>query len=145
MILERIIYFSFFKFVTNFATASFNFKSIKISPDATMFWTFIIGLTLILIFILAKFFIILFIDSLTFFIDLAPVQTTLPDEKIKADVLGSFILITKPGNCSGLYSVFGKVSASFINGISWPREAEQTMLTILISFFAIISLPNLYL
>jgi len=59
--------------------------------------------------------------------DLAPVETIFPELKINADVFGSLILITNPGNCSGLYSVFGKVSASFIKGISCPSEAEQTI------------------
>src|SRR3990167_9856896 len=115
-----------------------------IEPAATMFCTFTLGTAFILIFILARFLIIALTDSFTFFIDFAPVETIFPELKIKAEVLGSRMRITNPGNCSGLYSVFGNVSASFINGISWPREAEQTMLTIFISFLAlaIISLPS---
>src|SRR3989338_3237056 len=70
--------------------------------------------------------------SLTFLIDLAPVQTTFPEEKIKADVFGFFIRITNPGNCSGLYSVFGRTSASFINGISCSKLVETTMFCIFI-------------
>ena len=40
---------------------------------------------------------------------LAPVQTILPLEKIRAEVLGSFMRKTRVGNCSGLYSVLGRV------------------------------------
>jgi len=36
-------------------------------------------------------------------IHFAPVHTNLPDPNIKAAVLGSFSLNTKPGNCSKLY------------------------------------------
>jgi len=41
------------------------------------------------------------------------VQTTFQSLKINAEVFGSFTLITKPGNCSGLYSVLLKVDAIF--------------------------------
>ena len=64
--------------------------------------------------------------------DLAPVQTTFPELKIKADVFGVLILITKPGNCSGLYSVFGRTSASFINGMSCSKLVETTIFCIFI-------------
>src|SRR3989344_8557180 len=67
---------------------------------------------------------------------LAPVQTILPLEKIRADVFGSLIRKTNPGNCSGLYSVLGSVAAIFSKGISFSNAVETTILTILISFLA---------
>src|SRR3989344_5489714 len=117
-------------------------------PEATMFWTFITGFAVILIFIFSMFLIIAFIDSRTFFIDFAPVQTTFPELNINAEVFGSLILITRPGNCSGLYSVFDSVAAIFSRGMSCSNELETTMFTTLryllpslfltlISFFAI--------
>src|SRR3989344_8008447 len=129
----------------SFNARKLRFKSILMSPEATIFWTLIFGLTLILIFILARFLIIFCRDSFTLVKDFAPVQTTFPELKIKADVFGSFILITNPGNCSGLYSVLGNVSASFIKGISCSREVETTMFCIFISglvdLFAIMKDP----
>src|SRR3989344_4719799 len=103
-------------------------------PEATMFWTFITGFAVILIFIFSMFLITAFIDSRTFFIDFAPVQTTFPELNINAEVFGSLILITRPGNCSGLYSVFGSVSASLIKGISCSKEVVATIFWSFISF-----------
>ena len=57
------------------------------------------------------------------------VQTTFPELKISAEVLGSFILKTNPGNCSGLYSVIGRVAASFSNGTSCPKSVDTTIFT----------------
>src|SRR3990167_10306579 len=106
---------------------------------------FIFGLILILILILVRFFIILSRDSLTFFSDFAPVQTTFPELNINADVFGSFIRITKPGNCSGLYSVFGRVSASFIKGMSCFKSVVATIFWILISVLCLfIFYPLIY-
>src|SRR3989344_1542446 len=90
---------------SSFIANEFRFKSILIVPEATIFCTIIFGLTVIFILIFLKFSIILFIDSLTLPKDFAPVQTTFPELKINAEVLGFLILITRPGNCSGLYSV----------------------------------------
>ena len=56
----------------------------------------------------------------------APVHTILPELNIKALVLGSLILITRPGNCSGLYSVLGIVLASFVKGIGFSRDVVAT-------------------
>src|SRR3989338_6514857 len=67
--------------------------------------------------------------SWTFSIVLAPVQTTLPEENINAEVLGSFMRITRPGNCSGLYSVLLSVAAIFSRGISCSRPELTTILT----------------
>src|SRR3989344_5041880 len=109
------------------------FKSMLMQPEATMFWTAIFGFILILTFIFARFFIIFCRDSLTFVKDFAPVKTTFPELKIKAEVFGSLILITNPGNCSGLYSVFGRTSANLIKGMSCSKDVETTMFWILIS------------
>ena len=62
----------------------------------------------------------------------APVQTTLPDENNKADVLGSFILIINPGNCSGLYSTLGNVDAIFSKCNLCSRSVVTTRFTTLI-------------
>src|SRR3989344_678351 len=80
--------------------------------------------------------------SLTLAIDLAPVQTIFPELNINADVFGSLIRMTRPGNCSGLYSVFGNASANLINGISFSREADATIFWILISFFGLLGIYN---
>src|SRR3989344_8079364 len=77
--------------------------------------------------------IIFFIDSSTLSKDLAPVQTIFPEENIKAEVFGSLILITNPGNCSGLYSVLLKVAAIFSKGMSCLRDVLITMFTTFIS------------
>src|SRR3990167_5949047 len=69
---------------------------------------------------------------------LAPVQTIFPLEKIKAEVLGSLMRNTNPGNCSGLYSVLGRVAAIFSNGMSFSRLLEITMFTMVISFLEVI-------
>ena len=44
-------------------------------------------------------------------------------------IFGSFILITSPGNCSGLYSVLLKVAAIFSSGMSCFREVLTTIFT----------------
>jgi len=68
--------------------------------------------------------------------DLAEILLDHPEDILQAaEVFGSFILITNPGNCSGLYSVLDKVAAILSNGISCSREVETTMFTTLISFF----------
>src|SRR3989338_11436337 len=73
----------------------------------------------------------------------APVHTTLPLENTNAEVLGSFIRNTRPGNCSGLYSVFGKVAAIFSKGTSFSREVDTTIFTILTSFlFSFLTIYN---
>lgn len=50
--------------------------------------------------------------------DLAPVQTTLPDLKINAVVLGSLILIIQAANLLGLYSEFLLCKANYLKSIS---------------------------
>ena len=104
-----------------------------ILPDATMFWMLILGLILILMPIFSRLSMILLMLSSTFCMLRAPVQTTLPELKIKAEVLGSLMRITKPGNCSGLYSVLDKVAAIFSRGMSCSRLQLTTMLTIWMS------------
>ena len=103
----------------------------------TIFWILITGLIVIFMPIFTKLLMIFLMLSSTLSMLLAPVQTILPLLKIKADVLGSLILITKPGNCSGLYSVLDKVAAIFSNGISCSNEELTTMFTTLISFFEV--------
>src|SRR3989344_5948403 len=134
--------------VSNFKANELRFRSIWIEPEATIFWTLICGKVVILIFIFSIFLIIACTANLTLAIDFAPVKTILPELNIKAEVFGSFILITKPGNCSGLYSVFGRTSASFIKGMSCSSEVETTIFWIVISvldFVAGINNPPLYL
>merc|ERR1719427_679370 len=60
--------------------------------------------------------------------DLAPVQTILPEVKIKAVVLGSLILIITAANLLGLYSAFLACRAIFF------RSSLQHMLTVLTMF-----------
>ncbi len=67
------------------------------------------------------------ITSLTCATDFVPVQTRLPEEKTNTADFGSLTLRTKPGNCSGLYSVLGIVFASFVKTMSFPRDVVATM------------------
>src|SRR3989344_3376300 len=98
-----------------------------IFPEATIFWTVILGLSVIVTLILFKVLITWSITSLTCAIDFVPVQTRFPDEKTSTADFGCFILKTSPGNCSGLYSVFGIVFASLVRGISFPKEVVATI------------------
>ena len=84
--------------------SSVKLRSKPSSPAPTRFWILSTGSIVILTSTFLRELIILWIDFFTLTISFAPVQTTLPDVNNKADVLGSFILMTKPGNCSGLYS-----------------------------------------
>ena len=67
------------------------------------------------------------ITSFTWAIDFVPVQTKFPDEKTRTADFGCLILKTSPGNCSGLYSVFGIVFANFVKGTSFPKEVVATL------------------
>src|SRR3989344_2982793 len=120
----------------------FKFKSIPTEPEATIFCIFISGFTVIFTLIFSRLLMIFLMLSSTLSMDLAPVHTTLPELKIKADVLGSLILITSPGNCSGLYSVLLRVAAIFSSGIACIKDVETTILTtfmsLLVSFLAIL-------
>ncbi len=130
----------------SFRPSTFKFRSIPMLPEATMFWTVIFGLMVTWMFNFLRLLMMLWILRSTSSIFLAPVHTILPLEKIKAEVFGSLMRNTRPGNCSGLYSVLGKVAAIFSKGISFSRLLEITMLTMLISFlelfFAIILCPS---
>ena len=96
-------------------------------PDATMFWTVIFGLSVILTLIFFRVLITCSMTSFTWAIDLVPVQTKFPEEKTRTADFGSLTLRTSPGNCSGLYSVLGIVFASLVSGTSLPREVVATM------------------
>src|SRR3989338_2170210 len=122
----------------SFKPSTLRFKSMPMLPEATIFWTVIFGLMVTWIFNFLRLLMILWILRSTCSIVLAPVQTIFPLEKIRADVLGSLIRNTKPGNCSGLYSVLGKVAAIFSKGMSFSRLLEITILTIVISFLEVI-------
>ena len=126
--------------LSSFIARTFRFKSMPTAPAATMFWMFTCGSTLILMFIFSSDFIIFRMLSWTLSMLLAPVHTIFPELKISALVFGSFILITRPGNCSGLYSVFDSVAAIFSSGMSCPSEALTTMFTTFISRFGVFSL-----
>src|SRR3989338_11235990 len=101
-----------------------------IFPEATIFWTVILGLSVIVTLIFFNVLITWLITSLTCAIDFVPVQTRFPDEKTRTADFGCFILKTSPGNCSGLYSVLGIVFASLVSGTSFPREVVATMFCI---------------
>src|SRR5688572_786809 len=58
--------------------------------------------------------------------DLAPVQTTLPERKMRAAVLGSGTRKTRPGNCSGSYSALENVALMAFRSSSSPMEVEAT-------------------
>lgn len=124
---------------SSFIASTFKFKSMPTLPAATMFCMFTCGSTLIFMLIFSSDFIIFRIDSWTLSIERAPVHTILPELKIRADVFGSFILMTSPGNCSGLYSVFESVAAIFSSGMSCPSDALTTMFTTLISLLVVFS------
>ena len=71
---------------------------------------------------------------MTFFtcaIDFVPVHTRFPYEKTKTADFGSLTRRTKPGNVSGLYSVFGWVRANFVRGMGFSREVVATIFCIL--------------
>jgi hypothetical protein len=53
--------------------------------------------------------------------DLVPVQTILPDEKIKHVAFGSLILIIAAANLLGLYSTFFAFKAIFLKSSLSPR------------------------
>jgi len=59
------------------------------------------------------------------------VHTRFPDEKTKTADFGSLILKTSPGKVSGLYSVFGCVLASFVNGTGFSNDVVATIFCIL--------------
>lgn len=58
---------------------------------------------------------------------LAPVQTILPDEKIKAVVLGSLILIITAAKRLGLYSALRACNAIFFKSNLQSRFTVETM------------------
>jgi hypothetical protein len=59
--------------------------------------------------------------------DLAPVQTILPDVKMRAVVLGSLILMMTAANRLGLYSAFLQFRAIFLRSNLEERLAVETM------------------
>jgi hypothetical protein len=59
--------------------------------------------------------------------DFAPVQTILPDVKIRAVVLGSLILIITAANLLGLYSAFLQFRAIFLRSSLAPKFAVETI------------------
>ena len=59
--------------------------------------------------------------------DLAPVQTILPDVKIRAVVLGSLILIMTAANLLGLYSAFLQFKAILLRSNLHPKFAVDTI------------------
>ena len=118
----------------NLIPKKLRFNGIPIDPEATMFCTVISGLTFTSISIFFKLIIICSILRSTSAKVLAPVHTTLPLLNINAEVLGSLIRNTKPGNCSGLYSVLGNVATIFSNGTSVSKLVLTTIFTISISF-----------
>ena len=89
----------------------------SISDDATTFSTRTFGLIEISTSTFFIYSINLSRASSTSSSDFVPVQTTFPEEKIKNEALGSLIFIIRPGNCSGLYSVFGKSIINRSRGI----------------------------
>ena len=54
-------------------------------------------------------------------------HTRFPELKTRTADLGSLILKTRPGNVSGLYSVFGCVLASFVKGTGFSKEVVATI------------------
>lgn len=59
--------------------------------------------------------------------DLAPVQTILPELKIKAVVLGSLIRMITAAKRLGLYSAFLQFKAIFLKSSLVPRLAVETI------------------
>ena len=59
--------------------------------------------------------------------DLAPVQTILPELKIRAVVLGSLIRMITAAKRLGLYSAFLQFRAIFLKSNLMPRFAVETM------------------
>src|SRR3989344_3950791 len=92
-----------------------------------MFCTVIFGTSVILTPIFPICLITCAITSLTCATLFVPVQTRFPDEKTKTADFGSLILKTKPGNCSGLYSVLLCERASFVRETGFPREVVATI------------------
>src|SRR4030042_2977752 len=43
---------------------------------------------------------------------LPPVRISLPEEKMRTTIFGSLIRYTSPGNCSGSYSIFSRLSVT---------------------------------
>ena len=65
--------------------------------------------------------------SLDYSSDLAPVHTIFPEEKIKAVVLGSLILIITAAKRLGLYSAFLQFRAIFLKSSFVPKLAVDTI------------------
>jgi len=65
--------------------------------------------------------------SLLYSSDLAPVQTIFPEEKIRAVVLGSLILMMTAAKRFGLYSAFLQLRAISLKFNFVPRLAVETM------------------
>lgn len=65
--------------------------------------------------------------SLLWSSDLAPVHTIFPEEKIRAVVFGSLILMMTAANLLGLYSALLQERAIALNSSLTPKLAVETM------------------
>jgi hypothetical protein len=65
--------------------------------------------------------------SLDYSSDLAPVHTIFPEEKIKAVVFGSLILMITAAKRFGLYSALRQFKAIFLKSSFVPKLAVETM------------------
>src|SRR5215831_17893141 len=63
--------------------------------------------------------------------DLAPVQTILPELKIRVAVFGDFSLKTRPGNWSGWYSTSGNICVIKLRLTVWLTVADATTFSML--------------
>lgn len=126
---------------------SFKSSFMSMSEDATTFSILIFGLILISMSTFLMYSISFWIAWSTSSSDFVPVHTTFPDENIRNDALGSLIFMIRPGNCSGLYSVFGKSMISRSRGILCSSDVEITMFTIFVfaSFIFFITCPLILL
>ncbi len=100
-------------------------------PEATMFCTSIFGLSVIFTLIFFNCLITDWMTSLTWAMDFVPVQTSFPEEKTRTADFGFFTLRTRPGNCSGLYSVLLCVLANFVREMGFPKAVVATIFWIL--------------
>ena len=102
------------------------FSSAPRSLVATMFWMVISGSSMVLKPLARSWVHTMPTAVWTSSMLLAPVQTTLPERKMRAAVLGSGTRKTRPGNCSGSYSALENVALMAFRSSSSPIEVLAT-------------------